>query len=134
MAATHKPKYFFLAFGESYAGKHSVDGGVYPHRKGFVGSSEISAGDVMLLYCCADYPEYDQEAPGIGVVTSIDTIQDIIYYQYFPLDNPIDWDIIKASIPELKGNTNFSLTGNWLREISNKSFRAAMANRQISWQ
>jgi len=133
--STRKPKYFFLAFGEPYAANHPVEGGVYPHLKGFVSSSGIVEGDVMLLYCCDYYPGHEKEAPGIGVVTGtqIRDEKETIYYQYFPLCHPVDWDTIMASIPELKGNTNFSLSGNWLRMISDRSFRAAIAGRQIDW-
>jgi len=124
-----------LAFGAPHAQKHPVEGGIYPHRKGFVSSAGIGAGDVMLLYCCEYYPGHDKEAPGLGVVTSTQTggEEEVIYYQYLPLSHPVDWDTITARIPELKGNTNFSLAGNWLRKISNNSFRAAIAGRQIDW-
>jgi len=132
-----KPDYFFLAFGEEYASKHPVDGGVYPHRVGYryISNSGVAAGDVLLLYCCEYYPGHDKEAPGIGVVISTETggEQEVIYYQYFPLCHPVDWDAITVTIPELKGNTNFSLSGNWLRMMSNRSFRAAIAGRQIDW-
>jgi len=130
-----KPNYFFLAFGAPDAKKPPVEHGIYPHWKGFVSSSGIVAGDVMLLYCCDGYPEHAMEAPGVGVVTGTETggEEEIIYYQYFPLCHPVGWSTITASIPELKGNTNFSLAGNWLRAISSSSFRAAIAGRQIDW-
>jgi hypothetical protein len=130
-----KPKYFILAFGAPYAKNHPIEGGIYPHRKGYVSSSGIIVGDVMLLYCCGGYPGHDMEAPGIGVVTNIQTgdEQEIIYYQYFPLCHPVDWDAITANIRELEGNTNFSLAGNWLREISDNAFRAVISGRQIEW-
>jgi hypothetical protein len=130
-----KPKYFFSAFGEPHAKKHPVEGGIYPHRKGFVSSLGIVAGDVMLLYCCEYYLGHDKEAPGIGIVTGtqIGSEEETIYYQYFPLCHPVGWDTITACIPELKGNTNFSLAGNWLRAISSSSYRAAIAGRQIDW-
>lgn len=133
--SSRKPKYFFLSFGEPYAKEHPVEGGVYPHLKGLVSGSGIAAGDVMLLYCCEYYPGHEKETPGVGVVTSTQTggAKETIYYQYFPLCHPVDWDTITANIPELKGNTNFSLAGNWLRKISNSSFRAAIAGRQIDW-
>ena len=130
-----KPKYFFLAFGKRHAKAHPIEGGIYPHRKGYVSSSGIGVGDVMLLYCCDYYPGHEKEAPGVGVVTSTQTggEQETIYYQYFPLCHPVDLDTITASIPELKGNMDFRLAGNWLRVISNNSFRAAIAGRQIDW-
>ena len=135
VTSRRKPKYFFLAFGEPHAKAHPVEGGIYPHHKGFVSSSGIVAGDVMLLHCCKGCPEHEKEAPGVGVVTNTQTggEQETIYYQYFPLCHPVDFDTITASIPELKGNTNFGFAGNWLRVISNNSFRAAIAGRQIDW-
>ena len=129
-----KPRYFFLAFGAVHTAAHPVDGGGYPHRRGFIGSSGVEPGDVMLLYCAGGYPGHDMEAPGIGVVIGTQTggSEEAIYYQYFSLDSPVEWDTIK-NIPELENCTNFTLAGNWLREISNTSFKKAIAGRRIEW-
>jgi len=128
-------KYFFMAFGPDKAHKHPVEGGVYGHHKGYIDRSRITRGDIALLYCAGFYPGHDQEAPGVGVVTSTETggAEERIYYQYLPLDRPVDWDTIKNSVPELKWCTNFSLRGNWLRSISRASFTNALADRQIDW-
>lgn len=131
-----RPKYFFMAFGPEKAGRHPVEGGVYGyHYKGFIDSSRITCGDIALLHCAGSYPGHDQEVPGIEVVTSTETggAEECIYYQYLPLDHPVDWDTIKNSVPELRGCTNFSLMGNWLRSISRASFTNALAGRQIDW-
>ena len=133
-----KPNYFLVAFGQLYASQNPVQGSVYPHLKQFVKNSGIGTGDVMILYCCGGYPGHGQEAPGVGVVTRLtDNKADAgltnIHYQHFPLCCPVDWNTIKTSIPELKYKTNFSLVGNMLRKISNNSFRAAIAGRQIDW-
>lgn len=135
----HKPNYFLVAFGQRYASQNPVHGSVYPHLKQYVKNSGIEAGDVMILYCCGGYPGHQQEAPGVGVVTRLTDNQHNarltnIHYQYFPLCQPVDWDTIKASIPELdKKKRNFNLIGNILRRISDNSFRTAIAGRQIDW-
>ncbi len=128
-----KPDYFFVVFGGAHYSTYPVDGGVYGHDANYVTSSGITVGDVMLLYCCGTYPSHYQEIPGLGVVTSIEN--DGIHYQYFPICHPIDWEIAKVNIPDLQnlGNTNWTLKGNWLREISSSSFRATMAGRQVDW-
>jgi hypothetical protein len=129
-----KPNYFFAAFGPAHIA-HPVDGGCYPHKKGFISNSNLAIGDVVLLYCTDDYPGYPKEAPGVGVVIGIETTEseEKFYYQYFPLDRPVDWGTIKQSIRDLEGYTNFGWIGNWLREISSASFRKAVAGRQINW-
>lgn len=132
------PNYFLVAFGGPHATAHPVDGGSYPLPKSYISNSGISPGDVLLLYCTGTYPGHYMDVPGIGVVTRVETggVQENIYYQYFPLCHPIFWGDVSnmiATIPELKDNTNFGLTGNQLRAIGNQSFRAAIAGRQVDW-
>ncbi len=133
------PRYFLITFGAAHAAEHPVEGGVYPHEKGFVSSSGIVAGDVMLLYCAGSFNGHNNEFPGLGVVTSteIGSEKESIYYQYFPLCHPIsvDWDTMKVTIPELAppGNRIWRYRGNWLRQIASSSFRAAIAGRQVDW-
>jgi hypothetical protein len=126
-----KPNYFFAVFGADPS-KPSVDGGVYPLLRGDVVRSGIIVGDVLLLY----------EAPlsfqGIGVVTGIETsdqkgLMDI-NYQYFPLCHPVHWSSLGAlrkTILDLR--TPLSSSRNLLQPISNTSFRAAIAGRQVDW-
>jgi hypothetical protein len=104
-----KPNYFFVVFGETYASQHPVDGGVYPHRKGFIDGSGLSAGDVLLLYCDRGHPGHDREAPGVGIVIGTETggANEAIYYQYFPLDDGVSFDVIKKTIPGLRLPLNF---------------------------
>jgi hypothetical protein len=132
-----KPKYFFAAFGDTWAGQHPVDGGIYPHKKGHIKSKNMKPGDVVLLYCVDGYVGHNQESPGIGMVidTQIGQEKETIFYQYFPFDNPIDWNTIKANISELQkpGNTIFYWAGNWLREISSMSFKKTVKGRTIDW-
>lgn len=89
----------------------------------------------MLLYCARDYPGFDQEAPGVGIVTKIELgeVEEVIYYQYFPFDSPVDWYTLKSTIKELKNCDNFSLIGNWLRKIDRNSFSKAIQGHQIDW-
>lgn len=137
-AIHRKPRYFFAVFGDPVGlGKAPVDGGCYPHRKGYsyISNLDMKAADLVLLYCTEDYLKYPKEAPGMGIVTDTETggSQEKFYYHFCPLDPPVDWDTIIANIPELKGCTNFGFSGNWLREISSASFQRALAGRQIKW-
>ena len=130
-----KPRYFFVAFGLEHSSKHPVDGGIYPHIDGYVTNSGITKGDVMMLYFCGNYPGYDREVPGIGIVTSVENEgnRKVIYYQYLPLCNTITLKQAKVAIPELRNKTNFGWKSNWLRNIDSFSFRNAIAGRQIDW-
>ena len=123
-----KPNYFLVVFGEDPY-KPPVEGGVYPHDKGYIGGSGVSAGDILLLY-------QNLGARGIGVVTGTETggEQELIRYQYLPLCHPVNWDsldTLRSTISELR--TPLQYRGNWLQKISNTSFRAAIAGRQIDW-
>ncbi len=97
----------------------------------------MTRGDIVLLYCTDDYPSRSKQAPGIGVVTDVDTggQKEQFKYQYPPLDIPLDLDTIRESVTELQqpGCTNFGFSGNWLREISRKSFDDALKGRLIAW-
>ena len=126
-----KPNYCFAVFGADPS-QPPVDGGVYPLLRGDVVKSGITAGDVLLLY----------EAPlsfqGIGVVTGTKSSdqkgQIDINYQYFPLCHPVHWssqDALLKTIPELR--TPLGYSRNLLQPISNTSFRAAIAGRQVDW-
>ena len=133
-----KPKYFFAVFGGQHWDKHPVDGGVYGHDPNFVASSGIVPGDIVLLYCLGTAPAHSNEIPGIGVVTAIED-EGGFRYQYLPLCHPIDVDWrdprMSEKLPELapRGNRNFILKGNFLRQIASSSFRATIAGRQIDW-
>jgi len=128
--------YFFVVFGREYADKHPVDGGVYPDHEKWTRISNLgmAAGDVLLLYCGGYYPGHDQEAPGIGVVIGIETVAaaETIYYQYFPLDEAVPWDIIKES-PSVKAHHPLNWIGNWIFRLSRDEFKSALAGRQIDW-
>lgn len=128
-----KPRYFFAVFGDPSTGKPGVEDGYYPHKAGFIPNLNMIAGDVVLLFCAKRYLAHPKEAPGIGVVTGTETSGEgeEFDYQYLPLDSPVDWDTIRASIPGLRFPLYY--IGNWLQEISNTSFRRALASRQINW-
>jgi len=128
-----KPNYFFVVFGEAHRDTYPVDGGVYSHDANYITSSGITLGDVILLYCCGNYPKHNQEIPGLGIVTSIET--DGIHYQYLPFCHPVSWSAFQPSVPDLQelGKINWTLKGNWLRKISSISFRTTIGGRQIDW-
>jgi len=125
-------RYFFIVFGEEHANQHPVEGGLYPHHKGHIGGSLIRPGHVALLYCGESYLAHSKEAPGIGVVLQVNTggTQENICYQYFPLDHPIDWDTVLATI---NPRQPLGFIGNWLQETDGNSFRNALVGRQIDW-
>lgn len=128
------PNYFFAVFGEAHWEEAPVDGGTYVLEASY--SSRIALGDVVLLYCLDDAPEHQNEIPGIGVVTSLRESGGFDY-QYLPFCHPIavDWDTMKIRLPELEppGNRIFYWKGNFMRQISNNSFRATIAGRQVDW-
>lgn len=127
-----KPRYFFALFGDPTAGKPKVETGSYPH-KGYISSLNMIPGDVMLLYCAGSYHTHFMEAPGIGIV--LDTTEDCVSYQYFPLDQPVGWDTIKESLKKYTNRLQVLLTkGNWLWEIDDSAaFRDVVKGRQIDW-
>lgn len=123
------PNYFFVVFGPAYAAKHPINGGVYPHHKGFIGSSGVSAGDVLLLY-------QNLGVPGIGVVMGTETggVAEEIYYQFFPVDSPASWgslDSLRSTVPGLRVPLHY--IGNWLQNITKAEFRRALTGTQIDW-
>jgi hypothetical protein len=130
-AQQRTPQYFFVVFGDIYYREHPVDGGVYGLEEGYVRGAGVSAGDVMLLYCTGNYPEHPWEAPGLGIVTGVET--GTICYRYLPLDKAVSLDTLRKTVPELHKRM-FNQRGNWLFQIDVKSFRGATTGRQIDWQ
>ncbi len=128
-----KPNYFFVLFGKKYAPTRPVEGGVYPLSNRYVSREGVTTGDVMLLYCAGDYPGHDKEAPGVGIVICTETggAEEVIYYQYFPLDKAVPLGTIRATIPGLRPRLDW--IRNCVQKISNADFRAALAGRQIDW-
>ncbi len=128
-----KPRYFFAVFGDPSTGKPSVEDGYYPHEPGYIPNLNMTAGDVVLLHCAERYLMHPKEAPGIGVVTGTEASEEgeEFDYQYFPLDSAVDWDTIRASIPELRFPLNY--IGNWLQVISSASFQRALTGKHVDW-
>jgi hypothetical protein len=131
-----KPKYFVAIFGGKRFATYPVDGGAHFDYANQTNSSGITAGDIVLLYCCKNYPGHYSQFPGLGVVTDIKTSGGF-NYQYLPFYHPIpvDWDTMKVAIPELAppGNRIWRNKVNWLRQISSSSFRATIAGRKVDW-
>jgi len=131
-----KLNYFVAAFGGKRCKTQPVDGGVHFDYANYTTKSGITAGDVVLLYCCKNYPGHYSKFPGLGRVTSIKT-EGGFNYQYLPFCQPIpvDWETMKMNIPELapKGKRSWHLKCNFLHKISSNSFRAAIAGRQVDW-
>ena len=124
-----KPNYYLVVFSEKYSVEHPLDGGVYPHHKGFIDGSGVSIGDVLLLF-------QDLGAPGVGMVIETQTGGEAeeIDYQFFALDPPVAWgslDSLRSAIPELRVPLNWR--GNWLQKISIASFQRAIGGAQIRW-
>lgn len=126
-----KPRYFFAVFGAPRTEKPKVEAGSYP-PKGYITSLDIMPGDVMLLYCTEQYIEHFREAPGIGIV--INATEEIVYYQYYPLDQPVGKDTVNESLKDYENRLKvLSSKGNWLFEIGGTSFRSALKGRRVNW-
>jgi hypothetical protein len=131
----NKPRYFIAVFGAVEKGsKEGVEaGGYFPNPKFPPSAMQMTIGDVLLLYCTANYPGYKMEAPGLGVVLS--TASDRVNYRWVPLVQPIARESIKASLgsheAERFGQLQFG--HNWLIEISSESFSNIMRGRSVSW-
>lgn len=130
-----KPRYFIAVFGELEKGKDGVEsGGYYPNPKHPPNAMAMAAGDVLLLYCTGNYPDYKTEAPGLGIVLKL--APDRIDYRWLPLARPIPRESIKASLDSQAakrfGQLHFG--HNWLIEISPESFFKIMGDRPPAWR
>lgn len=130
MSATsgRKPNYYLIVFGDD-PNKPAIEGGIYPHDKGYIGGAGVSLGDILLPY-------QNLTINGIGVVTEVKTGEqhEFIQYQYLPLSQSLHWNTfndLRKSIPELNGP--LAWRGNWLQKINVSSFRVAIAGRRIDW-
>lgn len=126
-----KPRYFIAVFGELEKGKDGVEFGSYcPNPKH---PPSATAGDVLLLYCTASYPNYHQEAPGLGIV--LRSAPDRVEYRWLPLARSIPRDSLKASLDSHEatrfGQLHFG--HNWLIDISPESFSRTMGDRTVAW-
>jgi hypothetical protein len=133
----HKePKYFIAAFAREHLTTDPIDGEHYPvyppvSRRGL----DVRKGDVMLLYCCEDYPGYPKEAPAVGIVVDTETAGKgyTVRYRYLPLDCPVARDTIMASLQGNEKNYFINPGNNYLFEIKNTSFQKALKDRHINW-
>ncbi len=126
-----KPHYFIAVFGPLEEDKKTVESGVYkPNPKH---PPTATAGDVLLLYCTSNYPDYYMEAPGLGIV--LESAPDQVDYRWLPFAQPILRQSINASLePEAAdrfGQLHFG--SNWLIEISPESFSKIMSERTVAW-
>lgn len=131
-----KPKYFIAAFAFKHYHTDPVDGEHYPVGVPLSGRDlDVRKGDVMLLYCCGDYPGYYKEAPAIGMVIATETTEDgyTVHYRYLPLDRPVQRQTINGSLEVDEKNYFINPGNNFLFEIKNTSFRKALKDRYIDW-
>jgi hypothetical protein len=131
-----KAKYFIAAFALKHFDTDPVDGGHYP--VGLPVSKrdlDVRKGDVMLLYCCGDYPGYYMEAPAIGMVIDTEAEDDgyTVHYRYLPLDRPVQRQTINESLGKDEKKYFINPGNNFLFEIKNTSFRKALNDRHINW-
>ena len=128
-----KPKYFVAAFGDKYANTSPVNGERYP--LGRLSNTDIAKGDVMLLYCTADYPGYDKKAPGIGAVVDVEITgqESIVHYRYLPLYSPVPRSTIMDRLAEDE-KPYFVIPGHtFIFSIRSSSFKMVLGKRRINW-
>ena len=137
MVSVNAPKYFIAIFGDpgkAPNNKDKVEEGRYITHPNHWPSS-VSKGDIMLLYCTGSYPDHCQEAPGIGVVLELDSINNSIMFRYLPLVDPIDMSTINLGLLSQDarkfGNRRFSTF--WIFEILKDSFVNVMLETKINW-
>lgn len=130
------PEYFIVAFALKHFPTHPINGKKYPVDPPLsYRNLNVKKGDVLLLYCCNDYPKHSKEAPAIGVVIDIENHNHayVINYQYFPLVCPIPRQVIKSSL-NTTALTKFRwLNRNYIFNIANTSFQTIMKGECIDW-
>lgn len=126
-----KPRCFIAVFGELETRKGAVESGAYfPNPKH---PPTATAGDVLLLYCTANYPKYHQEAPGLGIV--LKSAPDRIEYRWLPFAKPIPRPSISSDLDQQAADRfkQLNFGHNWLIDISLEAFSKIVSNTTIVW-
>jgi hypothetical protein len=128
-----KPTYYVAVFGKPEPpDKDTVDSGRYclgirgPDTPG-------ERGDILLLYCTANYAENFMSVPGIGIVLT--KTKDSIFYRYLPFASPISKEHIDKNFTDEDRNNLADMKFNtyWIFGISNESFSNATRGVSINW-
>jgi len=130
-----KPRHFLAVFGELERGKEGVESGVYcPNPKHPPSAMSMAIGDMLLLYCTANYHDYQIEAPGLGIVLKL--APDRIDYRWLPFAQPIPRETIKTGLDSGAaarfGQLHFG--HNWLIEIFPEAFSKIVGERTVAFQ
>ena len=127
----NKPRCFIAVFGELEQGKAAVESGTYGNNPKHPPST--IAGDVLLLYCTASYPNYHQEAPGLGIV--LKSAPDRIDYRWLPFAKPIPRSSISNGLDPQAAErfAQLHFGHNWLIDISLESFSKIIGDRTLVW-
>lgn len=132
-----KLRYFIASFALKHYDTDPIEGGKYPVGMPLSRRSlDIRKGDIMLLYCCGDYPGYYKEAPAVGIVTDIEGQQRNSYtirYRCLFLDEPVPRDFINESLNESERRYFRNPGKNYLFPIEKKSFENALRGKCIRW-
>ncbi|HLG99483.1 MAG TPA: hypothetical protein VKX49_24455 [Bryobacteraceae bacterium] len=123
-----KPRYFIAVFGAPQPDKDAVESGVYaPDTK--YAPFPTQPGDMILLYCTANYGKYALQSPGVGVVLRSD--MEHIEYRWLPFAEAVPKAVIDASLdPEDAAKLkNIRFSSHWLFQISQSSFSRVVRDR-----
>jgi hypothetical protein len=127
------PTYYVAVFGKPEPpDKDTADSGrYYLGRRGTDTPGE--RGDILLLYCTANYADNSMSVPGIGIVLT--KTKESIFYRYLPFTLPISKDQIDKAFTDEDRNkfTNIRFNTYWVFNISHESFSNATRDLIINW-
>jgi hypothetical protein len=132
----NKPRYFVAVFGDPSPDKDPVESGVYTAGPGYP-LFPVSPGDVMLLYCTAEYIAYSMKVAGLGIVLRVgqkDT--EFIEYRWIPFVQPIPRVVIERTFEpaDWENMQHLGVKARRVFEVKDQSFSKAVAGRMPAWE
>lgn len=131
-----KPHYFVAVFGDPRPDKDPVESGVYTAGPGYP-PFPLTSGDVMLLYCTAEYIAHSMEIAGLGIVLRVsrkDT--EFIEYRWIPFVKPISKsEIDRAFEPSDRDSMqHLGVKARRVFQVNEQSFFKAVSGRMPAWE